>query len=74
MKTEPSFLEIRNTAMSQLGWNRRVATLAARLLLQVDTWEGVAACRTFRDQPLLSSAEAQMIAETIRYGKLYLTN
>ena len=68
-----SFLTLRDTGMS-IGWNRRVATLAARLILKVDTWRGIAACRTFRDRPLLSVAEAKMIAETIRFGGLYLTN
>ena len=60
------FLETRNLMMTQLGWNRRVATLAARLVLGVDTWEGIAACRTFRDLPLLSPGEAVSIETVLR--------
>lgn len=59
------FLETRNLMMEQLGWNRRVATLAARLLLGVDTWEGIASCTTFRDTYLLTIKEARMIRDTV---------
>lgn len=51
--------------MEQLGWNRRVATLAARLLLGVDTWEGIAACPGFTGSPLLTAKEAMMIRSTL---------
>jgi len=37
------FLELRNTLMAQHGWNRRVATMAARLYLGVDTPDDLAA-------------------------------
>jgi hypothetical protein len=58
-----SFTKTRNLLMLHLGWNRRVATLAARLLLGVDTWEGIGACRSFRGRPLLSVDEAKMIRD-----------
>lgn len=60
------FLETRNLLMEQLGWNRRVATLATRLIRRVDTWEGIAACRNFGRSPLLSVEEAKMIRDTFR--------
>jgi hypothetical protein len=52
--------------MTQLGWNRRVATLATRLVLGVDTWEGVAACDGFDRQPLLFLDEARRIRDELR--------
>lgn len=58
-----NFLEIRNSVMEQLGWNRRVATLAARLYLGVDTWKSIAMCPGFRGTPLLSFEEAKMIRD-----------
>lgn len=61
------FLETRNLMMKQLGWNRRVATLAARLLLGVDTWESIASCTTFRDTYLLTIKEARMIRDTFSF-------
>ncbi len=61
------FLETRDMMMSQLGWNRRVATLAARLLLGVDTWEGIASCTTFRDSHLLTVKEAIIIRNTFSF-------
>jgi len=60
------FLELRDIIMEQLGWHRRMATLAARLILQIDTWKGIAACCTFRGNPLLSITEAKMIRDTFR--------
>jgi hypothetical protein len=60
------FLETRNLMMTQLGWNRRVATLAARLVLGVDTWDGIAACDSFHGYPLLSLTEAKMIRDQCR--------
>lgn len=35
------FLEMRNLLMDQHGWCRRVATLAARLYLFVDTFKSI---------------------------------
>jgi hypothetical protein len=35
----PRFLELRNLLMDQHGWDRRVATIAARIYLGVDTPE-----------------------------------
>jgi hypothetical protein len=64
----PNFLETRNLMMGQLGWNRRVATLAARLLLGVDTWDIIAACSDFHDYPLLTVGEATMIRNTLCIG------
>jgi len=60
------FLETRNLMMEQLGWDRRVATLGARLILGVDTWAGIGACLNFIDAPLLTIEEAQMIRDTQR--------
>jgi hypothetical protein len=60
------FLETRNLIMTQLGEDRRVATLAARLMLGVDTWEGIAACDSFTGRPLLSLAEAKMIRDQFK--------
>lgn len=51
------FLELRNQYMSKFSWNRRVATLAARLTLGVDTVDGILACETFRGNTLLSRDE-----------------
>jgi len=59
-----SFLRLRNRLMIQRGWNRRVATLAARLLLGVDTLEDIAATPTFFGTPLLSESEIEMISTT----------
>jgi hypothetical protein len=56
-----SFLRLRNRLMIRRGWNRRVATLAARLYLGVDTWEGIQATPGFRGTPLLSQSEAMKI-------------
>jgi hypothetical protein len=57
------FLETRNMVMTQLGWNRRVATLAVRLMMGIDTWNGIATCGSFTGHPLLSLAEAKMIRD-----------
>jgi hypothetical protein len=56
-----SFLRTRNRLMIQRGWNRRVATLAARLSLGVDTWEGIEATPSFRGLPLLTGTEVMYI-------------
>jgi hypothetical protein len=37
------FLELRNLLMEQHKWNRRVATLAARIYAGVDTFDDIAA-------------------------------
>ncbi len=60
-----NFLETRDLMMGQLGWNRRVATLAARLLLSIDTWDDIAACPSFDGSPLLSVREAITIRNTL---------
>jgi hypothetical protein len=60
------FLETRNLMMTQLGWNRRVATLAARIVIGVDTWEGIAACPGFHGDPLLSLTEVNIIRHQFR--------
>lgn len=60
------FLEARDSFM-RLGWNRRVATLAARLCLGVDTVEGILSTPGFRG-PLLTPDEAEMIRP---YEELY---
>jgi hypothetical protein len=57
------FLETRNLMMTQLGWNRRVATLAVRLMMGIDTWDGIAACDGFDGQPLLFLDEARRIRD-----------
>lgn len=62
----PRFLETRNLMMTQLGWDRRVATLGARLVLGVDTWDGIAACPDFHGDPLLSLTEVKMIRNQFR--------
>ncbi len=51
-----SFLRMRNRFMTR-GMNRRVATLAARLCLGVDTWKGIEATPSFSGRPLLTPAE-----------------
>lgn len=55
------FLKLRNLLMDELGWNRRVATLAARLAMGVDTWEGIDACCSFNGNPLLYLGEKYKI-------------
>lgn len=60
------FLETRNLMMKQLGWNRRIATLATRLLLGADTWESIASTPNFGGQPLLTIKEAKMIRDTFK--------
>lgn len=64
--SKAGFLETRDMMMSQLGWNRRVATLATRLLRGVDTWEGIGACTLWTEKSLLSVKEAIMIAAMFR--------
>jgi hypothetical protein len=65
--TSVSFLRIRDRLMIQLGWDRRVATLAARLALGSDTWESIASTPSFLGKPLLSQAEVTHI-KTIGFG------
>jgi len=64
------FLETRKLLMDELGWTRRVATLAARLAAGVDTWESIESTPSFHNNPLLSEHEKRMIRtiglETIR--------
>ena len=60
------FLEARILVMAQLGYNRRVATLALRLMRGVDTWDEIAACPSFHGNPLLSLTEARMIRDQCR--------
>jgi hypothetical protein len=55
--------------MAGLGWNRRVATLAARLILGVDTWDDIGSTLSFHGTPLLSIREAQMIRDEIARNK-----
>ncbi|MHC4188422.1 MAG: hypothetical protein ACYSUB_01935 [Planctomycetota bacterium] len=50
--------------IEQCGWNRRVATLAARLMLGVDTWESIGASLDFDERPLLTVEEAKTIRDT----------
>ena len=64
--SKTTFLGTRDIMMSQLGWNRRVATLATRLLRGVDTWEGIGACTLWTEKPLLSIEEAKMIRDLFR--------
>jgi hypothetical protein len=64
------FLETRNMLMDELGWNRRVATLAARLAIGADTWESIESTPNFNGNPLLYEHEIRMIRtvglETVR--------
>lgn len=64
------FLATRNLLMEELGWNRRVATLATRLAMGIDTWDGIDTCYGFDGEPLLYLREKRMIRaiglETIR--------
>jgi hypothetical protein len=58
------FLEMRNMLMTQHGWNRRVATIATRLYLFVDTPESLqAAASGDYGRPLLSEAEYRTICQ-----------
>ena len=58
----PKFLEIRNLMMEQHGWNRRVATIAARLYLYIDTPESLqAAASGEHGRPLISESEYRQI-------------
>lgn len=59
---------MRDVMIEQFKWSRRVATLAARLVLKVDTWEGIAACPSFRGTPLLTASEAITIHYAFRRG------
>jgi hypothetical protein len=53
-----SFLELRNMLMEQHKWNRRVATLAARIYKGIDTFDGLAAmAEGDYGRPILSQQE-----------------
>ena len=64
------FLETRNTLMTAMNWNRRVATLAARLALGVDTWDDIASCPGFDGRPLLGVTDAMEIREAVANGQI----
>jgi len=57
-----SFLNLRNKYM-ELGMNRRVATLAARIALGVETFEDIARTPGFTGRPLLWPEEASAIKQ-----------
>ncbi|MHC4301888.1 MAG: hypothetical protein ACYS7Y_31890 [Planctomycetota bacterium] len=56
-----TFTFLRDMLMAQHGWCRRVATLAARLYLGVDTIDDIAACEGFHGRALLTEAEYREI-------------
>jgi hypothetical protein len=58
-----SFLRTRDRLMTQFNWSRRVATLAARLYLRVDTWEGVESTPGLGGLPLLTETEVLNIMQ-----------
>lgn len=60
-----SFLRIRNRLMLRRGMCRRVATLAARLYLGIDTWRGIAATPGFSGTPLLTLTEVMQIRRIV---------
>jgi hypothetical protein len=67
----PSFTELRDELMVRHGWCRRVATLAARLRLGVDTVADLEAAERGRFRsPLLSQAEYR---EVCRASGIILT-
>jgi hypothetical protein len=58
------FLEMRNMLMAQHGWNRRVATIATRLYLFIDTPEALQSAASGEyGRPLLSEAEYRTICQ-----------
>ena len=58
------FLEMRNMLMEQHGWNRRVATIATRLYLFIDTPESLQSAEVGAyGRPLLSEAEYRTICQ-----------
>jgi hypothetical protein len=61
---DKSFLSHREHFMS-IGFNRRVATLAARLILGVDTFNTIAQCPSFCGNPLLSESEKKLIESNL---------
>lgn len=61
MTNSIGFLSLRDILMAQHGWGRRVATLAARLYLGVDTIEGIAACVSFDGRAPLTEGEYREI-------------
>jgi hypothetical protein len=59
-----SIIELRNLLMRQHGWNRRVATIAARLYTGVDTPADIeAAAQGDYGRPLLSEGEYRAICQ-----------
>jgi hypothetical protein len=62
-----SFLRLRNIIMFDHECGRKVATIAARMVLGVDTWEGIFACDQFTGRPLLTHDEAQHVCRIIHY-------
>jgi hypothetical protein len=58
------FREMRNLLMLQHRWNRRVATIAARLYLFIDTPESLQSAASGEyGRPLLSEAEYRKICQ-----------
>jgi hypothetical protein len=58
----PSVIELRNILMAQHGWDRRVATIASRLYLRIDTADDIeSASRGDYGRPLLSQSEYREI-------------
>lgn len=57
-----SVIELRDILMEQHGWDRRVATLASRLYLGIDSAEGIASAELGDyGRPLLSQGEYREI-------------
>lgn len=63
------FTQLRDTWITR-GFNRRVATLYARLQLGIDTFESIALTPSFSGKPLLSRKEI----EIYKLYKLYEHN
>jgi len=58
------FLELRNLLTEQHGWSRRVATLAARFYLGVDTVaDWAAAAEGAYGRPLINQGEYKAICQ-----------
>jgi len=56
------FLELRNLLQEQHGWNHRVATIAARLYLYIDTADSLTAAQSGDyGRPLLTETEYKQI-------------
>jgi hypothetical protein len=57
-----SVIELRNLLMAQHGWNRRVATMAARLYNGIDNADDLASAELSEyGRPLLSQSEYAVI-------------